>query len=139
VLEVGTAAATVALALSTAGTVSVAAGLDSVADSAAVAGWMVVWVKRLRRLVLAVPPTPTAGTAPSSEPGLAPGSVAKGLGIGVAADADVATVAGGADSTAMVSDGAFEAAGSVGDCRFQGDLGPAESPLTTYRLSGWFW
>jgi hypothetical protein len=76
-----------------------------------VAGSMVVWVNRLNRLLLSVPPTPTAGTAPSSVP----------LPVGV-------TEAFGVEAVSVAA-AAF--AGSVGACLLHGDLGVNERPLTT--------
>jgi hypothetical protein len=98
------------------GTTLFARVVESVEIAARVADSIVVCVNRLNRLVLTVPPTPTAGTDPSSVP--PPDCVAKGF----RADVDVVATA------------AF--AGSVSDCLFQGDLGDWVRPLTTYRLGG---
>lgn len=81
-------------------------------------GSSVVCVNRLNKLVFAVPPTPTAGTAPSSFP----------LPV---CDAD-----GSKLDAVSVSVGSAVFAGSVGACRRQGDLGDDERPLTTYRFCG---
>ena len=96
---------------------ALAADEVSDAETACVAGSIVVWVNRLNKLVFLVPPTPTAGTAPFSVP--FPVCVAKGGRFDVSVAVALVTLAG-----------------SVGPCRFSGILADNERPLMTYRLGG---